>query len=406
VLEVGQEFAGFELLARVDHGQRDAVYKARDRNLQRMVALRLIPREISEDSVTRARLNREANALAAVDHPNVPPIFDAGEHDGQLYISSRWVEGVSIHETVGLQGPYEPRRAVRIVNQVAAALHTAHGLGIMHRDVTPSSVLVTSDDHAYLTGFAFARRASDLAGLTAHDELLAKLDYLAPEYVAGAEPDERVDIYGLGCILYELLTGQVPFDRPGGAAKQYAHAAAEPPAPSAVQADVPEQLDEVVRRAMAKDPDERPQSAAEFAVAASSAVELTSPPWTGEPVPSRAAGDGLADDLPGSSAPAGQVRAGDAPANEGAPGAILEDRPEPARDDELVTASAATLASDRGPGPDASDTSERGDFNEPVYFVNRGGGALHASRRLGLWTLGIVIFVGAAVALLIALLTH
>lgn len=271
------------------------IYRARDLRLGREVALRIIGPEIAGDAVTRARLNRESLAIAAVDHPNVVPIYDAGESDGRLYVVTRWVQGVDLGTLVREHGPLEPRRAVRIVNQVASALQAAHDVGIMHRSVKPSSVLVTETDHAYLTDFGLARRGSDLTGLTMQEHLLGSFDYLAPEYIEGSPADARVDIYGLGCVLYEALTGEVPYPEPTPAAKMYAHRSAAPPSASAHRSDVPEALDAVLRRAMAKDPSERPQSAGEFAIEASGALAMSAPLWARGA--RAAAGDGDSADL-------------------------------------------------------------------------------------------------------------
>ncbi len=175
------------------------------------------------------------------------------------------------------EGPLEPRRAVRIVNQVASALDAAHTLGIMHRSVKPSSVIVTETDQANLTEFGLARRASDLTGMQEH--LVGSFDYLAPEYLEGGSADARVDIYGLGCVLYEALTGEVPYPEPTPAAKMYAHRSADPPSVRARRPDVPPALDAVVTRAMAKDPSERHQSPGEFAIEAAGAAQMSAPPW-------------------------------------------------------------------------------------------------------------------------------
>jgi serine/threonine protein kinase len=256
------------------------VYRARDLRLGRKVALRIIGPDVAGDSVTRARLNRASTALASVDHPNVVPIYEAGEADGRLFVATRWVEGASLGTLVREHGPLEPRRAVRVVNQIASALQATHALGIMHRNVKPSSVLVTQTDHAYLTDFGLARRASDLTGLTVQEHLLESFDYLAPEYIEGGEVDARVDIYGLGCVLYEALTGEVPYPAETPAAKMYAHRSADPPSARARRPEVPRELDAVARHAMAKDPAERPRSAGEFAVETAGAVGMSAPPWT------------------------------------------------------------------------------------------------------------------------------
>jgi serine/threonine protein kinase len=243
------------------------------------VALRIIGPDMAGDPATRARLNRESTALASVDHPNVIPIYEAGEADGRLFIATRWVPGVNLGALAREQGPLEPPRAVRIVNQVASALQAAHALGIMHRNVKPSSVLVTETDHAHLTDFGLARRSSDLSGLTVQEQLLESFDYLAPEYIEGAAVDARVDIYGLGCVLHEALTAEVPYPAATPAAKMYAHRSADPPSIRARRPEVPPALDVAARRAMAKDPSERQQSTGEFAIEVAGAFQMSQPPW-------------------------------------------------------------------------------------------------------------------------------
>jgi serine/threonine protein kinase len=359
-ITVGERFAGYELEERVGEGGMGVIFKARDPRLERDVALRIIGAEVAGDSVTRARLNRESTTLASVDHANVVPIYEAGESDGRLFIASRWVRGISLGSLVGEQGPLEPRRAVRIVNQVASALQAAQGLGIIHRNVKPSSVLVTDTDHAYLTDFGLARRASDLTGLTVEEHLVESFDYLAPEYLEGGPVDARVDIYGLGCVLYEALTGEVPYPAPTPAAKMYAQRSAEPPSARARRPDVPAALDAVVRRAMAKDPSERHQAPGEFAVEAAGAVQMSAPPWiTGAPAPSA-----LRD--------------------------VDEERSEP-----------QPVPAPRGhSGQD--DRWRRDEWHEPAYFAHPGPST---GRRIAAGV-AILLFLAAPLALLLALVVH
>ena len=171
------------------------------------------------------------------------------------------------------------KRAVVIVDQVASALAAAHREGVTHRSVKPSSVLVASGDRVYLTDFHLARRATDPSGLTVQEQLLGSPDYVAPEYIEGAAADARADIYGLGCLLYETLTGEVPYPSPRRAAKLYVHASSRPPSARALRADVPEPLDGVIITALRKDPDDRQPSAAEFALEAAQAIGLPAPLW-------------------------------------------------------------------------------------------------------------------------------
>jgi serine/threonine protein kinase len=355
-----RRFDGFELEELVGQARMSQIYRARDLRLGREVAVRIVEPDIAGDPVVRARLNRAATALASVHHPNVVPIYDTGEAEGRLYVVTRWVEGADLGALVREQGRLELRRAVRIVNQVASALQAAHAVGIMHRSVKPSSVLVTAADHAYLTDFGLARRASDLTGLTMQKHLLESFDYLAPEYIEGREVDARVDIYGLGCVLYEALTGEVPYPAATPAAKMYAHRSADPPSIRARRAEVPEQLDAVVRHAMAKNPAERPRSPGEFAAEAAGALGMSAPPW---------------------------VRSNGASSDAVARGGAV--RPE------QVSSAASHSASSR-PG----SASER-EYYDPVYVAAR--------RPIGprvLLALALVLFVAAPLALLIDLLTH
>lgn len=375
---VGERFAGYELEQRVGDSGMGIIFKARDPRLVRDVALRIIEREVAGDAVTRAQLNRESTVLASVDHPNVVPIYDAGESDGRLFIACRWVHGTSLAALVREQGPLEPGRAVRIVNQVASALQAAHARGIMHRNVKPSSVLVTDTDHAYLTDFGLARRASDLTGLTRHEHLAESYDYLAPEYLEGDPVDARVDIYGLGCVLYEALTGEVPYPEPTPAAKMYAHRSAEPPSARARRPDLSPALDAVVRRAMAKDPSERHQSPDELAIEAAGAVQMSAPPWVRGAAPVSALGD--AED--GHAEP---ERIAGPRAREGSQG-----RPRPGDDS----------------GPDGGSAqggrNATREWHEPAYFAHPGPSR---SRRVGVG-FGIFLFFAAPLALLILLVAH
>jgi serine/threonine protein kinase len=348
------------------------IYRARDLRLGRKVAVRIVGPDIANDPVVRARLNRASSALASVDHPNVVPIYETGEAEGRLFIVTRWVDGTSLSALVREQGPLEPRRAVRIVSQVASALQAAHAVGIMHRGVKPSSVLVTPTDHAYLTDFGLARRASDLTGLTVQEHLLESFDYLAPEYIEGGDVDARVDIYGLGCVLYEALTGEVPYPGATPAAKMYAHRSADPPSARARRPEVPEELDAVIRRAMAKDPAERLQSAGEFAIVAAGAVRMSAPPWT--------------------------KGAGAWPDDRAVPDKAVLDKavPHKAVPDKAVPQKADPAKAQ----PERADPQEP-DYYEPVYVtVGRPAGP-----RI-LVAVGMLLFVVAPIALVLAVVAH
>ena len=319
-LSEARSFAGYQLEELVHETRAGVVYKARDVRLRRPIALRIISPELTDDPVTRARLNRESTAIAEVDHPNVLPIYDVGEHEGRLFIASRWVDGRRLDTIVEAEGPFEPTRAVGLVNQVARALGATHEHGILHRNVRPSSILVNASDQVYLTDFEYARSLSDGTLQVLRQELLAEVDYVAPEYLAGETVDWRADIYGLGCVLYYALTSEAPYPAATVAAKVYAHRFSQPPSARARRPELPEALDAVIARAMAKDPAERQQSASEFGLDAAGAVDASAPLWAarrrsngpgpahagsesgdGEPIPQAA--DGAAE-LSSAAAPA------------------------------------------------------------------------------------------------------
>ncbi|HEX8158950.1 MAG TPA: protein kinase [Solirubrobacteraceae bacterium] len=296
MLAVGDTLAGYKLEELVGSGATGVMFRARDRRLGRDVALRVVAPDLASDPLVRARVNRESTVLAHLDHPNVVPLYAAEEAGGTICLVSRWVDGRSLRRIVDEDGPLEPGRAVRLVVQVAGALQTAHELDIIHRDVKPSNVLVTSADHAYLTDFCLARRSTDVTGLTAPNELVAALDYVAPELISGEDVDARIDIYGLGLVLFEALTGEVPFSRTGDAAKLYAHLVAEPPSVHQRRPEVPPELDRVIARALAKRPQERQPTPTAFARAVVDAAGATRPPWTRDrdapaPAPAPAADD-------------------------------------------------------------------------------------------------------------------
>jgi serine/threonine protein kinase len=262
LLAPGSTFAGYEIESVVGVGGIGTLYRARQLRLDRPVALKVVEREMATDPVIRERLRREARAVAALDHPNVVPLYEAGEHDGTVYIVTRWVEGTELGTLIHTQGPLEPGRAARTAAQMAAALEVAHEKGLVHRDVKPSNVILTPEDHVYLTDFALVKRAGTAVGLTAVDEMLGTVDYVAPEQIEGSEPDARADVYSLACVLYEILTGEAPFaGQQGGMAKMWAHVNAEPPSVRERRPDVPPALEEVIRRGMAKEPDKRPTAA-------------------------------------------------------------------------------------------------------------------------------------------------
>jgi serine/threonine protein kinase len=264
MLAPGTNFAGYEVESVVGLGGIGTLYRARQVRLDRPVALKLVEPSLARDPVVRELLRREARAVAALDHPNVVPLYEAGEQDGTVYIVTRWVEGTELGALLHREGRMDPVRAARTAAQIADALETAHERGLIHRDVKPSNVIVTAEGHVYLTDFGLAKRAETAPGLTGADQLLGTVDYVAPELIEGNEPDAPSDVYSLGCVLYEMLTGAAPFsDQQGGMAKMWAQVNAEPAPLRERRPDVPAELAELTHRAMAKAPGVRP-TATEF----------------------------------------------------------------------------------------------------------------------------------------------
>jgi hypothetical protein len=280
-LVVGSEIGGHRIEAVAGRGGMGVVYRATHLALNRTVALKIISPELAEDPEFRERFKRESEIAASLDHPNVVPIYHAGEDAGKLYVTMRFVEGTDLREMVALQGRLEPSVAARIISQTASALDAAHARGLVHRDVKPANVLIDESaghPHAYLTDFGLTKQASSQSGLTKTGMIVGTMDYIAPEQLQGSEVDGRADIYALGCVFYQALTGQVPYPRETEPAKMWAHMSEPTPSLLTVAPNLPPALDDVVQRAMAKEPDERYLSAGDFgraAVAASEGQRLT-----------------------------------------------------------------------------------------------------------------------------------
>ena len=206
-------------------GGMGVVYRAIELALERTVALKLITPALAGDPQFRERFVRESRAAASIEHPNVIPIFSAGEEQDVLYIAMRFVDGEDLRALLRRDGPLEPRRAARIVAQVAAALDAAHERGLVHRDVKPANVLLTDADHAYLTDFGLTKRVGEGAtpGHARTGGWVGTLGYIAPEQIRGERVDARTDVYALGCLLHAMATGRPPFDADTDEAMLWSH---------------------------------------------------------------------------------------------------------------------------------------------------------------------------------------
>jgi predicted Ser/Thr protein kinase len=292
----GTAIGDFRLEELVGRGGMGVVYRATQVSLGRTVAIKLIAEAVADDPAFRARFKREARLAAGLDHPNVIPIYQADEAAGRLFIAMRYVEGTDLGALVAEQGPLPAEEAAAIAGQVAAALDAAHAHGLVHRDVKPGNVLVDRAGHVYLTDFGITKQVASRTGLTLEGGLVGTLDYAAPEQLRGGPVDARTDVYALGCLLFELLTGEVPYRRASEGEKVLAHLSAPPPLPSESRSDLPAGFDAVVARAMAKEPDARYASAGELASAAQAALageRLTRPaaPVVAAPEPAAAPHD-------------------------------------------------------------------------------------------------------------------
>jgi serine/threonine protein kinase len=262
-LAPGSTFAGCRIEGVAGRGGMGVVYRATQLALGRTVALKLIAPERAADTSFHARFERESRMAAAIDHPNVIPVYGAGEDDGRLYLLMRWVQGTDLQALIAGSHGLAPARAVAIVAQVGAGLDAAHAAGLVHRDVKPANVLIAGDTlsgHVYLSDFGLTLQVSSDTRLTESGAWIGTVDFMAPEQFDGERTDARTDVYGLGCLLYAALTGEAPFSRRTVAATMVAHLSEQPPRPSAT-AGVPAAFDGVVARALAKAPDDRYPSA-------------------------------------------------------------------------------------------------------------------------------------------------
>ena len=285
-VRTGTELAGYRIGELVGRGGMGVVYRAEQLRLERTVALKLLVPELSNADGFRERFIREARTAAAIQHPNIVTVYDAGEADGLLYIAMQLIEGTDLATTLSRAGALEPPRALEILGQVADALDAAHALGIVHRDVKPGNVLLDSA-RAYLTDFGLTRTMSAQTALTMQGQFVGTIDYVPPEQIKGGPLDARTDVYALGCVLYHCLTGAAPFVKDSQLSVIYAHLEEEPPSLVALRPGLTRDLDAVMAKAMAKGQDERYGTCAELIAAARAALgeDAASPSTGAAPAP-------------------------------------------------------------------------------------------------------------------------
>ena len=278
----GDVIAGHRLLSVIGRGGMSVVFLAEHIELRRNVALKVLGAQLAEDDAFRERFIRESRMAAALDHPNIVTVYDAGEADGLLYISMRNVEGTDLERLLRAETRLDPGRAVALVSQAAAALDAAHDAGLVHRDVKPGNILLTTDpvtsvDHAFLSDFGVTKRIETGAGLTRSGQFVGTVDYVAPEQIQDRDVDGRADVYSLGCVLYRCLVGEVPFPRETEIATIYAQVQDPPPVPSERRPELPGGFDAPIARALAKSREDRFETCTAFADAAGEVVRPRRP---------------------------------------------------------------------------------------------------------------------------------
>lgn len=288
-LEPGSTFAGYRIERRLGTGGMGAVYLAKHPRLPRRDALKILDAGLGADKSFRARFEREAELTSRLDHQNIVSIHDRGLEGDRLWISMQFVDGVDASQLIE-QGPSALpfARSVHIAAEAAKGLDFAHRNGLLHRDVKPANLLISTDedtDKVFVTDFGIARSLDDTTALTSTGSFLATIAYAAPELIEGRSIDHRIDVYALGCTLFEMLTGSVPFVRANPVAMMHAHVTAPAPHPSEYNRAMPPAFDAVIARAMAKDPADRFQSCRELGAAAAAALSGRTAPTVIRQVP-------------------------------------------------------------------------------------------------------------------------
>jgi tRNA A-37 threonylcarbamoyl transferase component Bud32/streptogramin lyase len=276
-LASGTEFAGYRIERTLGRGGMGVVYLAEHERLKRKVALKVLAPELAVDERFRERFIRESELAASLDQPNVLPVYDAGEQDGHLFIAMRYVDGADLRELID-ESPVSVDDMLTVLADVARALDAAHSKGLVHRDVKPGNILIARSsgsraiEHVYLTDFGLTKRSTSRSGLTGTGVFVGTLEYAAPEQFEGKPLGPQTDVYSLGCVLFECLTGEPPFRREQDAAVMYAHLHDPPPSAATLRPGLSRNVDQVIEKAMAKRPDDRYATAGELSSALRDAV--------------------------------------------------------------------------------------------------------------------------------------
>jgi serine/threonine-protein kinase len=282
---LGTVIAGYRIEERIGRGGMGVVYRAQHLNLQRRAAIKIIAPDLAESEGFRERFTREARIAAALQHPNIVTVYDAGEVDGMLYLAMQFIRGEDLAAILRRDGRLRPYRAIDVCRQVASALDAAHAMGLIHRDVKPANVLIEGRN-AFLTDFGLTKQAGTNAQLTRAGDMVGTIHYVAPEQIEGRRVSARSDVYALGCLLYHCLSGQVPFAHETDVAVIYAHLSEQPPKLSELRPELPDGLDAVMAKALDKSPDRRFPSCGDMISAARAVIDAAGP--LSETIPPRA----------------------------------------------------------------------------------------------------------------------
>jgi serine/threonine-protein kinase len=282
---LGTVIAGYRIEERIGRGGMGVVYRAQHLNLQRRAAIKIIAPDLAESEGFRERFTREARIAAALQHPNIVTVYDAGEVDGMLYLAMQFIRGEDLSGILRRDGRLRPYRAIDVCRQVASALDAAHAMGLIHRDVKPANVLIEGRN-AFLTDFGLTKQAGTNAQLTRAGDMVGTIHYVAPEQIEGRRVSARSDVYALGCLLYHCLSGQVPFAHETDVAVIYAHLSEQPPKLSELRPELPDGLDAVMAKALDKSPDRRFPSCGDMISAARAVIDAAGP--LSETIPPRA----------------------------------------------------------------------------------------------------------------------
>src|SRR5271168_4960878 len=269
-LQTGSIIGGYRIDGTLGEGGMGTVYRATQLSLERVVAFKVVSAALSDDLSFRERFRREGQLQAALDHPHIVTVYEAGEADSLLFLAMRLIEGTTLKELI-TSGQLGDRRSMRLLTQMGDALDAAHAKGLVHRDVKPQNILVGAGDHAYLTDFGLTKGRGGTV-MTEAGHFVGTIDYIAPEQARGEIATAKSDVYSLTCVLCECLTGQPPFVRATEERTLFAHLSDPPPRLTALRSELPPAIDDVVARGMAKDPDDRPDSARELMVEARRAL--------------------------------------------------------------------------------------------------------------------------------------